>query len=507
MSAVPATHLAPRTRATGALVTTLALLMVALGAGPAAGSPAVGGDRPTSIRMEQVWGHLEVFQAIADTHGGNRSAGTPGYDASVEHVAATLEAAGFEVSFDRFDISVPVEVAAPSLVLSTPSHRAFTPGTDFAVARPAAVVDVVDAPLAAVGTSTGSTTPGSAAGCAAQDYATFPLGSVALVALGGCTAWQKVDVALRNGAVAVALVGDGPVADAVELMAPRGGAVWSVSRPVGDELYAALAAGEVTLSLDTGWDLEPRPTASVIAERAGADPAAGTLMLGAHLDSVGHGPGINDNATGAAVLLGLAQGLGDRPTDPGLRLGFWAAEEHGLVGARHYVTTAPAGELTELVAYLNVDMVASPNWATFVYDPALAVNPSAVSPGSAELTARFRSWFDERGLPSLSIWTNGRTDDAAFSAAGVPVGGLVSGGEGLKSVEQAEHFGGVPGQPFDPCYHLSCDDLSNIAGEALTVHAAAIEGVTQELLGLVEPRPVPEPAPSSGPALVPAFTG
>ena len=67
------------------------------------------------------------------------------------------------------------------------------------------------------------------------------------------------------------------------------------------------------------------------------------VMAGGHLDSVPAGPGLNDNGSGVAALLHIAERLAgeDRP----LRFGFWAAEEIGLVGSRRYVggLRAPSG--------------------------------------------------------------------------------------------------------------------------------------------------------------------
>ena len=61
---------------------------------------------PSSNAVQQLAGqvsdaravkHLQALQKIADEHGGNRAAGTPGYAASVEYVAGVLRGAGFEV--------------------------------------------------------------------------------------------------------------------------------------------------------------------------------------------------------------------------------------------------------------------------------------------------------------------------------------------------------------------------------------------------------------------------
>ena len=64
-------------------------------------------------------------------------------------------------------------------------------------------------------------------------------------------------------------------------------------------------------------------------------------MAGGHLDSVPAGPGLNDNGSGVAALLEVAEALGPRSTGARLRLAFWAAEELGLYGSRRYVGCPP----------------------------------------------------------------------------------------------------------------------------------------------------------------------
>ncbi|MCA9548235.1 MAG: M28 family peptidase, partial [Myxococcales bacterium] len=74
----------------------------------------------------------------------------------------------------------------------------------------------------------------------------------------------------------------------------------------------------------------------VVAERPGSDPQAGTLLVGAHFDTVAGSPGANDNATGVAAALALAA-LYRAPTPRGLRLVFFDLEEAGLAGSKAYV--------------------------------------------------------------------------------------------------------------------------------------------------------------------------
>ena len=56
------------------------------------------------VRVDQVREHQAALQAIADANGGNRAAGSRGYNASVDYVVDTLEAAGWNVELDEFDV-------------------------------------------------------------------------------------------------------------------------------------------------------------------------------------------------------------------------------------------------------------------------------------------------------------------------------------------------------------------------------------------------------------------
>jgi len=57
---------------------------------------------------------------------------------------------------------------------------------------------------------------------------------------------------------------------------------------------------------------------------------------------------------------------------------------------------------------------------------------------------------------------DGRSDYGPFVAAGIPSGGTFTGAEVVKTRSDAERFGGKAGAAYDACYHLACDDLSNI---------------------------------------------
>ena len=67
----------------------------------AARSPTAEALR-AAVTVHGIRSHLAALQAVADRHGGNRAAGTPGYDASVDYVVDQLRAAGYTPQIQRF---------------------------------------------------------------------------------------------------------------------------------------------------------------------------------------------------------------------------------------------------------------------------------------------------------------------------------------------------------------------------------------------------------------------
>lgn len=196
------------------------------------------------------------------------------------------------------------------------------------------------------------------------------------------------------------------------------------------------------------------------------------VMAGGHLDSVGSGPGINDNGSGSAALLQIALAVAEADLAPGkqLRFGWWGAEEYGMVGSRHYVSSLSSQEVSRIEAYLNFDMLGSPNAGYFVYD------------NDPALSSLFADWFAAREVVTEPATdADGRSDHAPFADAGVPVGGLFSGAEGRKTAEQAARWGGTAGEAFDPCYHSACDTVENIDPTALDRNSDAIAHALWEL--------------------------
>ena len=94
---------------------------------------------------------------------------------------------------------------------------------------------------------------------------------------------------------------------------------------------------------------------NIFAQRQGTDAKAGSILVGAHYDTVPTSPGADDNATGVAVVLEIARLLGSRPTPRTLQLALFDREELGLLGSRAFV--ADEKHLENLQGAIVMDMV------------------------------------------------------------------------------------------------------------------------------------------------------
>jgi hypothetical protein len=107
-----------------------------------------------------------------------------------------------------------------------------------------------------------------------------------------------------------------------------------------------------------GWkpQLEKFPQGiNIFAEKPGTDKAAGSILVGAHYDTVAVSPGADDNATGVAAILELARLLADKQTPKTLQLVFFDQEEAGLLGSQAFISQ-PA-HLKNLRGVIVMDMI------------------------------------------------------------------------------------------------------------------------------------------------------
>lgn len=130
----------------------------------------------------------------------------------------------------------------------------------------------------------------------------------------------------------------------------------------------------VKVAVTTEVRKREEPTANIIGVLPGSDPVLSKeyVVIGAHMDHLGMGGpgsldssgtpaihhGADDNASGTAGVLALAEYFASQPTRPKRSLVFMAfsGEELGLLGSAHY-TKNPILPLDRTVAMLNMDMI------------------------------------------------------------------------------------------------------------------------------------------------------
>jgi hypothetical protein len=394
------------------LVVAVLVGLVASRSGGGDGEPPPPPKPPAAERPAGLDEHLAALQRIADENGGTRAAGSPGDRATADYIEGRLRAAGYRVARQRFDVPFYRESAPPRVTVGERRMAArtlqFSPG----------------------GTAAGRLRP-VGLGCSPADFAALRTGEIAVIRRGTCFFRVKALNAQRAGAAAALVTASEPVFGSLQRPGLR--------IPVAATGKLSGGRGRVTVRAVS----DTRRTSNVIGE---IGPPGRVVMAGAHLDSVPAGPGMNDNGSGVAALLYVAERLAGRGLP--LRFGFWGAEEIGLVGSRRYVAGLDTADRREIAAYVNLDMVGTPGASPEVYD------------GAPRIEAALR-----RHLPRSAdeVALRGSSDHASFERAGIPVGGIFTG--------------------LDDCYHERCDRRRNIDLGVLRTSARAAQAAIADLAG------------------------
>jgi Zn-dependent M28 family amino/carboxypeptidase len=436
-------------------------------------SAAVGVDSSElreAVELENIIEHLEDLEAIGPRPAGDSGSG---YDAAAAYVGDLLEYAGYDVTYQDFMYDLWEELSDPMLEQVSPNPTVYVEDTHFATmdysgsgdvtALVQPTMDIMIPPGAAPNTST--------SGCEAADFADFTPGNIALIQRGYCYYFDKAWNAQNAGAAGVIIFNEGQPGRDVLMYGTLGGPglnipVVSTSFFVGEELYDLTLLDDVEMHMVVESVMhEDVPTTNVIAETpSGRDDRV--VVVGAHLDTEAVGPGTNDNGSGVATILEIAEQMAELGIEPRNKVvfAFWSAEEEGLLGAEYYVNSLTKRERKNIALNLNFDMLASNNYALFVYDgdgsdtPETGPGPN----GSGNIEDVFLDYFAEQGLVTWATAFDGRSDYGPFIEVGIPAGGLFSGGDGTKTEEQAAIYGGTAGEFYDPYYHTAGDTLANI---------------------------------------------
>ncbi len=411
--------------------------------------------------------HLRALEQIAQDNGGSRAVGSAGYDAAADYIVSTLRASGYDVQTPEFDLGL---YTAEEPVLTVDGAEVESYPLKYSLGTPP---QGVSGPLVAA-------PAGDASGCVPADFAGLDVkGAVVLVDRGGCPFPDKQAVAAEFGAVAL-IVANNVEAD---FLAATLGETTDVKIPVvtvtkDDGARLRGAPGPATLVLDART--ERFTVRNVIAQTKTGSPQD-VVMVGAHLDTVPEGPGMNDNGSGVVAVLETAVQLGNAPDiNHAVRFGFWGAEEVGIIGSRKYLQSLDMEQLKDIALYLNFDMLASPNAGYFTYDGNQSTTLGRDDPvprvpeGSAGIERTLVDYLEAEGKPAQDTLFDGRSDYEPFTRAGIPAGGLFAGADGTKTAEQVELWGGTADAPFDPQYHTGTDTLDQIDREALGIQGGGV---------------------------------
>src|SRR3954471_19306128 len=300
---------------------------------------------------------------------------SPGYAESLDYVVSTLKAAGYKPQVNKFNYPVWTETKPPVLSYAGKTYKAGNaesdPNTvDYITMANSPTVELSNMPVVPVGGIVDPPTGGSASGCTAADYAGVS-GKVALVQRGTCPFVDKWQFAQAAGATGVIIYNEGNTPERqnpifVDNQPSPDATIAAVitSYTLGNDLLQAYKAGKnPTVDFKVYGFFEPRYLNQVIAETKGGDPN-NVVVVGAHLDSVPEGPGINDDGSGTGTLLAQAEELsrGHYNLRQKIRFAWWGAEENGLVGSSYYAKTLSDAEAKKIDVMLDYDMLASPNY-------------------------------------------------------------------------------------------------------------------------------------------------
>ncbi|VEF48841.1 aminopeptidase [Bacillus freudenreichii] len=409
------------------------------------------------IDKERIYQH--VYDLSVDI--GIRVAGTEGEMAAVNYIANQYRSLGLEVEIQPFELqtyqnptSVSVSVQGSNLALS-PRVFSYSPST----AAEGITGEVVFAGLGGV-----------------EDFEKVDVnGKIALIERGTHTFVQKVENAAAAGAIAVvmynntsgtlssSLSGAGKIVPTVGLTQNEGLSIKSLL----DDGQSVEATVQVI-----GGGLSTRTSHNVIAtKKAHKNHDTGQIIyVGSHHDSVPGAPGASDNASGVSVNLEIARVISDMPTDTEIRFLTFGAEELGLLGSRHYVSTLTEDEKDRSVGMFNFDMVGSKNagdMIMFTVDGKRNVITDTAASASVRVSK------------PLTYGQVGRSDHQSFHDAGIPAAVY-----SYAPLEPQYH------QPTDTIEHISKEKMENMAR---IVTAAVYQIARKDTPALEKSRVAPQP--------------
>lgn len=411
--------------------------------------PMISSERMRAgITTENLMKNLRTLDRIASAHGGNRAFGLPGYQASVDYiwdrVSSLPGTKAWKQDFSSlFDMVESIELRVDNEPIPV-YGLTYSPSTS-KEGLTAEIVSGVDGD----------------AGCLDGSYGDWVKGKIVWVKRGRCptggTLAGRLLPAARAGAAAVIIYNDSPtnitggtLSTSDKDHVPGG----FINQAEGLRIKARLDAGEKLHGYFQQTQIvEQRATQNVFVEIEKGDPE-NVIMVGAHLDSVQAGAGINDDGSGTSLILELLLAAVEYETKNRIRFAWWGAEENGLLGSRHYCSSLNASQINSILAYLNFDMVS--RGFIGVGDGDGSSYGRVAPPGSGAIEKLFTDYFLSQDIAVTPVNLTNGSDYASFwRLLNKPFGYLHTG----------------TGAAQDPCYHRACDTIQNPNPETIKTNA------------------------------------
>lgn len=257
----------------------------------------------------------------------------------------------------------------------------------------------------------------------------------------GETIPMSFDTALAGSGIVAASI-SGEAAD--RIMRAAGKSLEAVQKEfdTGNPHVAGFAIPDTAATVRTAVVREKQQGRNVVAYLPATSPTTGVdkpwIALGAHYDHLGRGGhgnslaekseagrihhGADDNASGSAAVLAIAEALSKQPRRRNVILSFWSAEEIGLIGSNAFVT-APPVPVADIAAYFNFDMVGrmhdnkltlqavgtSPLWRRLIEQANVPAGFDLVLQDDPYQPTDVAS-FNQAAVPSLAFFTGTHTD-------------------------------------------------------------------------------------------------
>lgn len=402
---------AGRTALVAAVVVLAAAAAPTLAPAPA-GAQVTTGPGSARITADELAGHIGYLSSDALA---GRRAGTAGAELAALYIARRFQQAGLEPADDLdgylqpFDFPIGVELGSSNrLVLHDRGDvsTTFTPGLDF-LPLAGSVSDQIARSVVFAGYGI------SAPSLGYDDYAGIDVRGRIVVVLRFSPEGDdprgkfgrflsedhKAVTARARGARGILFV-NGPATEGIDRLMPfatderpgsLGIAAMSVSQGVALRIAGAggldlarvqrtidrtgrplsMGIDDVALELEVDVRARIRSSHNVVGVLPGRERADEIVVVGAHYDGLGYGgpgsfdpipgevhPGADDNASGVAALIELAQFFAHPANRPLRTLVFVAfgAEETGMFGSARFVADSPL-DIGDVVAMVNLDML------------------------------------------------------------------------------------------------------------------------------------------------------